>query len=219
MIKAVLFDLDGTLLDRASSLISFARHQHQRYEVLQLISQEDYVSAFVALDDNGQVWKDEVYRQLIDRYGLSGVTWEFLLQDYVENFAIACVGFPNLILMLKALSAKNYELGVITNGRSPFQEQNIQALGIQPFFSTILVSEAISLRKPNPAIFQKALHGLDVQASDAVFIGDSPESDVKGAQRAGMKAIWKRSPHWQYCDAADATCDDLIELPTIIGQM
>ena len=219
MIKAVLFDLDGTLLDRASSLISFARQQHQRYKALQLISQEDYVSAFVALDDNGQVWKDKVYQQLIELYGLSGVTWEFLLQDYVEGFAIACIGLPNMILMLKALSAKNYRLGVITNGRSPFQEQNIQALGIQPFFSTVLVSEAVGLRKPDPAIFQKALHSMDVRASDAVFIGDSPESDIRGARRAGMKAIWKRHPYWRYCDYADATCDDLIELLNIIGQM
>lgn len=219
VIKAVLFDLDGTLLDRATSLVVFVEQQYQRIEALQSISKEQFVSSVVALDRNGHVWKDEVYRQLIARYGIQGVTWEMLLQDYVENFAIACVGFPHMREMLVALIAEDYVLGIITNGRSPFQERNIQALGIESLFSTILVSQAVGLRKPDPAIFKKALHCLGVQASETVFVGDNPQADIEGARQIGMKAIWKRSTDEGTCPGADATCDNLIDLPAIIRQL
>ena len=59
MIKAVLFDLDGTLLDRARSLIHFAEQQHYRWkDILGTIPLSIYVRDFVELDRNGHVWKD-----------------------------------------------------------------------------------------------------------------------------------------------------------------
>ena len=89
VIKAVMFDLDGTLLDRASSLVQFIELQYQKYPVLQRSSLADYLQSFVALDKNGYVWKDLVYQQLIDAYGFQGISWEILL----ENFAIAAIGY------------------------------------------------------------------------------------------------------------------------------
>lgn len=218
MIKAVLFDLDGTLLDRAGSLIQFARQQHQRHAALQALPQKEYVRSFIELDSNGRVWKDTVYQQLIARCGISETTWQSLLQDYVENFLIACIGFPGLYEALGRLKSQGYLLGMITNGRSPFQEHNLQSLGIQSFFAVTLVSEAVGLRKPDAAIFEQALDSLDVQASEAVFVGDSPESDIAGAQRANMKAIWKYNAYWKACKYADATCVDLRELPEIVSR-
>lgn len=219
VVKAVLFDLDGTLLDRAASAVRFVELQYQKNEVLHSISQEVYVSSFIELDRNGSVWKDVVYQQLITRHSLEGVTWQFLLRDYVENFSRACIGFPNMRAMLEGLKAEGYLLGVITNGRSPFQEKNIQSLGITPLFSTILVSEAMGVSKPNLAIFQVALQRLGVKPSEAVFVGDSPRSDIEGAQKAGMKAIWKYSAYWKNCEFAEATCIDLSALPSIIRQL
>ena len=217
MIRAVLFDLDGTLLDRARSLIHFTEHQHQRFhKVLGKIPKSIYVRDFVALDNNGQVWKDEVYRQLLTRHKVIEVTWEAMLQDYVDNFAMSCVGFSGLVPMLAELQAKGYALGVVTNGRSPFQERNISALKIRHFFSTILVSEAVGLRKPNAEIFCRALSSLNASAIESVFVGDSPKSDIEGAQQIGMKAIWKRNPDGKSGNFADAVCKDLAMLPKII---
>ena len=93
MIETVLFDLDGTLLDRDASVVMFAQQQYERYQELHVISRDEYVHSFVEIDDNGHVWKDQVYQQLIAQYALRGVTWEMLWQDYGDRLALAGAGF------------------------------------------------------------------------------------------------------------------------------
>ncbi|MEH7532490.1 HAD hydrolase-like protein, partial [Priestia megaterium] len=62
MIKAVVFDLDGTLLDRDSSLKLFIEDQYKRYsDQVGHIPQKEYISRFIELDNKGYVWKDKVY--------------------------------------------------------------------------------------------------------------------------------------------------------------
>ncbi|MEL7224273.1 MAG: HAD family hydrolase [Cyanobacteria bacterium P01_D01_bin.36] len=225
MIKAVLFDLDGTLLDRDTSIVQFARWQYEQREVLQQIAKEDYVRLFVKLDDNGHVWKDEVYWQLIERYGFAGVGGDELLQEYVDNFARFAVGFPNMHEVLGSLRQEGYVLGMITNGRSPFQENAVEALNIHRYFSSILVSEAVGMRKPEARIFVEALRRLDVMPKDAVFVGDSLESDITGAQNMGMKTIWRACGKDGFLNAsctssnADAVCGDLSALLDIISRL
>jgi len=77
MIKAVIFDLDGTLLDRDSSLKLFVQDQYKRYsKELAHIPKQEYISRFIELDHKGYVWKDKVYQQLLAEYDLSNLTWE-----------------------------------------------------------------------------------------------------------------------------------------------
>ena len=121
--------------------------------------------------------------------------------------------------MLEALTRRGCPLGMITNGRSPFQEGNIRALGIESFFSVILVSGAVGVKKPNAHIFEQALQALNAQPETSVFVGDSPLADIKGAQQAGMKAIWKESSRWDGCDYADTFCKNLSDLPEIIASL
>lgn len=213
MIKAVLFDLDGTLLDRDESVKSFIHHQHDR--ILGHIPQEKYVQRFIELDQRGYVWKDKVYQQLIKEFGITEQTWEELLQDYLDQFKNHCVPFPNLIRMLEELKNRNLQLGVISNGRGQFQLDNIKALGIEKYLDCILISEWEGLKKPDPEIFRTALERLRVLPHQAIFVGDHPENDVKVAQHVGMKGVWKRDPQWNQVEA-DYVVDDLAEIPFIL---
>ena len=218
-IQTVLFDLDGTLLNRDESVKQFINRQYDRLkDLLGPIQKDKYVSRFIELDNRGYVWKDKVYQQLVREFAIENITWEELLQDYLNEFKNSCVPFPNLIGMLEQLKNDKLPLGMITNGMGQFQMDNIKALEIESYFDVILVSEWEGIKKPNPEIFLRALEKLNVSAQESIFIGDHPENDVKAAQNVGMKGVWKQDHQWEHVEA-DAVVNDLSELPIIIHKL
>lgn len=219
MIQAVLFDLDGTLLNRDVSLKGFINNQYERLkECIGHIPKDQYIARFIELDKRGYVWKDKVYQQLTHELDISRITWEELLQDYLDNFRFDCVPFDNLKTMLEKLKSNDILLGMITNGYGQFQLDNIKALGIEQYFDVILVSEWEELKKPDPKIFQRALEQLNVSPAQSIFIGDHPVNDVKASKNIGMIGIWKKDSQWDDVDA-DFVVDDLSELPLIISNL
>lgn len=219
IIKAVIFDLDGTLLNRDASLKLFVEGQYERlYQSLNHIPRDKYIERFIEFDDRGYVWKDTVYQQIVAEFDIIHVTWEELLQDYITEFKDACVPFPNLNYMLEGLRNNNLVLGMITNGRGQFQMNNIKALGIEDYFETILISEWVGMKKPEPIIFQQALKELDVLPSESIFVGDHPLNDIIAANMVGMKTVWKKDNQWKNVKA-DYTIEDLQEISLIIGEL
>lgn len=83
MIKAVIFDLDGTLLNRDESVRKFIDNQYERLNKwVGHIPKEKYITRFIELDNRGYVWKDKVYQQLVGELDITEIPWEGLLQDY-----------------------------------------------------------------------------------------------------------------------------------------
>jgi len=219
MIKAILFDLDGTLLDRDASIEHFITTQYDRLTPLKKITKTEYVSRFIELDCRGHVWKDKVYQTIVSEFGLKTVSWEELLDDYDTEFIHSCIPFPNLVETLDILTTQGYLLGIITNGLGTFQKRTIQGLGIEQYFQTILISEVEKVRKPEAEIFLRALRNLGVTPDESVFIGDHPDADVMGAKRIGMKSIWKRDLGWQEPENPDGIIDNLGNLPLMLERL
>lgn len=217
MVKAVLFDLDGTLLDRDTSVKQFISVQYDRLtEHLSHIPKQDYIARFIELDCHGHVWKDKVYQELVVEFAIKGISWRSFLEDYETQFQYHCVPFQFLTEMLNELKERGYLLGIITNGRGQFQDRAIDGLGIRDYFDTILISEIEGVRKPQVEIFQRAIDRLGVSAINSVFVGDHPEADILGAKSAKMKTIWKRNGSWEEATAADAIVDELNEIPLLL---
>lgn len=220
MFKAVLFDLDGTLLNRDKSVELFINDQYERLnKFLSPIPKELYVSRFIELDCHGYVWKDKVYQQIVVEFNILSITCEELLQDYLDEFQHHCEAFPHIHKMLEQLKSENIALGIITNGYGQFQMNNIKALKIEHYFDVILVSEWEGVKKPDPQIFRNALQKLNVKPLESVFIGDHPENDVKAARDIGMTGIWKKDNQWPSSVEADASIKDFLELPLILENL
>lgn len=216
----MVLDLDGTLLNRDESLKIFIEKQYERFSQWFLhIPKDKYTKRFIELDSRGYVWKDKVYQQLIDEFGIEKITWEELLQDYLLYFKENCVPFPNLISMLEELKRNNILIGIITNGKGQFQMDNVKALGIDKYTNKILISEWEGVKKPDSEIFKAALKKLDVSARESVFVGDHPEKDIIAAKNVGMRTIWKKDNQWNNNVKSDFIIDDLEEIPHIIDQL
>ncbi|MCM3734947.1 HAD family hydrolase [Bacillus cytotoxicus] len=218
MIKAVIFDLDGTLLDRDHSLNLFVRDQYKRYiNEFKYIPEEEYVTRFIELDNKGYVWKDKVYEQLLREYGISSLTREQLLEDYINNFQHHCTPFSHLENVLQELKNRGFLLGMITNGFTEFQLLNICSLELEKYMDTILVSEQEGMKKPQAEIFLRALERLGVEPEESIYIGDHPENDVIGARNVGMHAIWKKDTFWGQVFVDEHVIEDLQELLDVVN--
>ncbi|KRE49301.1 HAD family hydrolase [Paenibacillus sp. Soil522] len=216
MIQAVIFDLDGTLLDRDRSLLHFVEEQYDRIIKPKFaVDKESYISRFIELDSRGYVWKDRVYQSLIREFELP-LDWNMLLDDYKAGFSAHAAPFSHAIALLGSLVSKGYKLAMITNGFGDFQAGNIQALGIANYFDDILISEVEGLRKPDPAIFLRAADKLGVKPAECVYVGDHPINDVFASKAVGMKGIWKEDSYYTDSFEYDAKVRDLREIELIL---
>jgi putative hydrolase of the HAD superfamily len=207
-IRAVLFDLDGTLLDRHASFERFARDQWRRFAAaLQPVTEDDYVRVLIERDREGYGARGELFSGTVAQFGLPSALAATLLQDYRASFANTCVLFPDARATLEALRAAGFKLGLITNGSVRMQSAKLERLALTPLFDTILISDAEGVAKPDAAIFRRALQRLDVDAAHACYVGNHPDVDVAGAKRAALKAIWRRDPFFDSPVEADAVIE------------
>lgn len=165
-IKAVVFDLDGTLLDREKSVQKFIENQYDRIVYSQeCVNKMDYIARFIELDRHGYTSKGTVYKQLSQEFDFQNVSFESLVEDYMNQFKYSCVPFQDSDMMLNELKRRGYKLGIITNGYGRFQMDNIKRLGVAHLFTTIVISEWEGLKKQDSDIFLLALERLKVSPS------------------------------------------------------
>jgi len=84
---------------------------------------------------------------------------------------------------------RKYDLHLITNGFKEVQHLKIKKSQIRKYFKTIVTSEDLGVKKPNPKIFEYALQQSKAKAGESIMIGDSLEADVYGAINFGIEAI------------------------------
>jgi putative hydrolase of the HAD superfamily len=110
-------------------------------------------------------------------------------EDYVKSLRLRRCAKQVLQMLYE-----DYKLGIISNFTyAPVIYAGVRKVGINNFFNIILVSDAVGWRKPHAKIFEEALKRLDVKAEETLFVGDSPDEDIKGAKQLGMKTIFVAS--------------------------
>lgn len=115
---------------------------------------------------------------------------------------------------LKALRECGFTLGVVSNRTHPYLQQ-LQALGLADYFELALAAGEINSWKPEPAIFQHALEKLNEEASHTLYVGDNYYADVLGAQGAGLQPVLL-DPEVIFPEAECAVIQSLADLPFIL---
>jgi putative hydrolase of the HAD superfamily len=123
--------------------------------------------------------------QGVDDEPLIAAAQEVFRRDWFGRLVL----FGDAVQTLEALRPR-YKLGLVTNGPSHTQRPKIEQFKLIDYLDLLIVSEEVGVAKPDPAIFTIALEQLGVAPSEALFVGDSPEFDLRGAAAARMPFIW-----------------------------
>ena len=97
--------------------------------------------------------------------------------------------FPDAAELLPEF-ARRLPLALVTNGAPDLQHFKIDASSVRPYFQSIVVSGEVGIGKPHPAPMQRALQQLGCDPANAAMVGDNLTSDIAGALKTGVHAIW-----------------------------
>lgn len=247
MLKAILFDLDHTLIDWDQS-IPWDTFNHDRLgAVLDYLraqghttngaSAETLLEAFIteltaAWDTSRETFNapslySVVYNTLM-RAGIASehIDIETVMQVYNWQPHEGERAYPDALDVLPQLAEHGLAMGIVTNASQPmhYRDRELQAFGLCEWFPDCRVSAAdVGYIKPHRAIFEHALEILNVQPDEAVFVGDSLEADIQGAQGIGMRGVWRERINQhndQYAETIvpDGTITTLHDLPPLLDR-
>jgi putative hydrolase of the HAD superfamily len=195
--KAVFFDLDGTLFNRDATVAGVLTWQVREFSaVIPRERAEEFCAKLIALDDHGIGDKRQAFAVVGADFGLASSVVEQLVWTFWAEYPRHCRVDEDVEATLAALRHRGTSLGIITNGVTAVQRSAIDAIGIRNHMDVILISEAEGIRKPDARIFHRAAQRVGLTPDQCCFVGDNPVVDVMGAQAAGLFAIWKRTPYW-----------------------
>ncbi|MEK4110190.1 putative hydrolase of the HAD superfamily [Paenibacillus sp. DS2363] len=196
-IKAVIFDLDNTILNRTMTFDGFTQSLIKTY-FGHLESTEDISKRIIELDQDGYKDKPLLFNELLNElpwaeYPPHAELMEFYGREYVRSSVL----MEQAREVVQHLRGK-YQTGLITNGQTDIQYGKIDQLGIREDYDHIIVSEEAGVKKPDPRIFQLALDHFGLRPEQCIYIGDHPVNDIEGAASVGMSTIWmKVNQPWQ----------------------
>ncbi|WP_300569557.1 HAD family hydrolase, partial [Flavobacterium sp.] len=149
MIKAVLFDLDGTLYDRDAVAKVLFEEQYGAFAAeLRGISREMFLRDVHEMDEHGHGEKEPGYVRLVRGWQLDDALAPRLFEHFLTTYEGLCVPSEDNANTLRELRERGLKLGVITNGPGPLQRRKLAALALDRSFDAILVSGEEGVRKP-----------------------------------------------------------------------
>ncbi|MCK8488481.1 HAD family hydrolase [Paenibacillus sp. MBLB2552] len=196
-LKAVLFDLDNTLMDRDYTFRSFAQQLVRECLVpMDEARREELVAEMIERDKDGYRPKEGFFQELIDWLPWREATSLQELKAYYDrHYMTHAKAMDHTEDTLQACREKGLRLGIITNGHSHLQHAKIDRLNLRRFFDVIVVSGDVEIRKPDRRIYELALDRLGSLPGETVIVGDHPCNDIWGAAQVGVRGIWLRRKH------------------------
>lgn len=211
MIKAVIFDLDGTLIQSEQIIMDGYAYAMQMHLPNIEITRDDITNFLGQTLENSfkQYTKDtDIIFELTKTY-----------RTYTsEKSNEELITYPNAHNIVKYLKDKNIKLGIVTSKGLEVATENLKTVGLDGMFDCLIGYESVENHKPSPDGLLKALEILNVKPEEAIYIGDH-ENDIKAAKKAQMLSCGVTYSHRLeelLFESPTYVVDDLINLEDII---
>lgn len=245
MLKAVLFDLDDTLIDWSGFTANWehAEAPHVRgvfdyicREVHPLEDADGFAKEYYKrtreawMNARNTLLAPHVGRILIETAAALGAPAERLqieacLAAFAWRAPADVSAFPDVFEILALLRDQGIKLGIVTNAYQPMllRDVELEHHGLLGYFPDCRISAAdVGYLKPHPQIFRAAMDLLDTTPEETVFVGDNPVADIAGAQAAGLRAVLRvkhpNQPLISGLVVPDGALNTLEELPGLLDE-
>lgn len=191
--KAVIFDLDDTLVDRNDAISNLFYVILEKYYInVNTDKVEDMLKKFRFYDKEnyGETNKIKVLKPFFEEYPSKIVMAEESMIDFWNENLPKCFTPDKSVLNLLEKISRRIKTAIITNGTTQRQKEKVKNSGLDKYFEMILISEEVGHRKPDKMIFDIAVDELNINSEEVLFIGDNLVWDVMGSQEAGMTGVW-----------------------------
>jgi HAD superfamily hydrolase (TIGR01509 family) len=205
VIEAVVFDLDGVVVDSEQVWDDVREHlarerggrwhEHAQADMMGMSSPEwsAYMHDVIGLPESPQEINDEVVRRMLERYATSLP----LIDGAVDA--------------IRRLAVK-FELGVASSSNRPLIELVLERAGVAGLFAAVVSSEEVPRGKPAPDVYLEAARRLETPPDQCAAIEDS-SNGIRAAHAAGMRVIAVPNVHYPPADDALALADAVAASP------
>lgn len=216
---AVLFDVDGTICEYNRPGSEILPVAFAEVGVEPFFTTAEYLDAYPEFVSEGKgvrSIREAVFRNFAAERGHDPSVGREVARIYARERDHANVSFlPGAADLLPTVT-ESHATGIVTNGSPAMQREKLRSLEVEGLFEPIVFAGYDTAPKPEPEPFERALSALETSSERTLYVGNSLDSDVRGARRAGLPVAWLSNGVSDPDPEPDYTLDTLADLHPIV---